>query len=72
MMSYNEIKELGNHLDIFIIDGVLKDTDYMIETINNYYRILHTEGNILKDIVNQYVEDHDSGFLYKKTVYDKY
>ncbi|AIO19516.1 Peptidase family U32 [Candidatus Izimaplasma bacterium HR1] len=73
MESYNEINELSKSLDLFIIDGIFKDMDYLLETTKNYSDIL--KGNsqeIAKEISNKYKENHDSGFLYKKTVYDKY
>lgn len=71
--SYQEINQLKDYIDVFIIDGIFKDTNYLIETISNYKALI--ESNNLekaKKFSKIYEEDHDSGFLYKKTVYDKY
>jgi len=72
--SYKEINVLNNILDIFMIDAIFKDTEYLIETLNNYQAILSNTNSPEKALLisNSYENDHDSGFLYKKTVYDKY
>lgn len=71
--SYQEIDALSKALDVFIIDGVLKNTQYLIETVKNYSTLLHNFSiELAQKISKQYESDHDSGFLYKKTVYDKY
>ena len=73
MESYQEIYILSESLDIFIIDGIFKDTDYLIETINNYRSLMLSKNLVkAKTLSEYYKKDHDSGFLYKKTVYDKY
>lgn len=71
--SYQEIQTIKEAIDVFIIDGLFKDTEYLIETLHNYQAILTSKDQSLaEEISQQYKEDHDSGFLYKKTVYDKY
>lgn len=71
--SYQEIKTISEVLDVFIIDGIFKDTAYLIEVLNNYHAILESNNQTLaEELSNKNKEDHDSGFLYKKTVYDKY
>jgi putative protease len=71
--SYKEILQFNECLDVFIIDGIFKDDDYLIETVSNYTKILQSKDKTLgEEISKQYEKDHDSGFLYKKTVYDKY
>jgi len=72
--SYKEINFLENILDVFIIDGIFKDTDYLVKTIKNYNEILNSKNHEekAKKISDDYKLDHDSGFLYKKTVYVKY
>ncbi len=72
--SYQEIRLLRDCVDVFIIDGIFKDTNYLIETVGNYKALLHMkESNDKAKIFSKlYERDHDSGFLYKKTVYDKY
>lgn len=73
MESYNECIELGESLDLFIIDPIFKDASYLEETVQNYNNILNTKNQTLaNEISEKYKETHDSGFLYKKTVYDKY
>lgn len=72
MLAYNEIIELSNHLDVFIVDSILKDKQYIINTINNYQNILNGDIKDTNSLSTQYENDHDSGFLYKKTVFDKY
>ena len=73
MESYKEVKELENHLNLFIIDGILKDSMYLEETLKNYQEILHSNNpQVAKKISESLQDTHDSGFLYKKTVYDKY
>jgi len=73
MESYQEINILNEILDVFIIDSVFKNTAYLIETLQNYHKILNTKDqSSAKKISEKYQENHDSGFLYKKTVYDKY
>lgn len=71
--SYQEIQSINESLDIFIVDGVFKDTEYLIEVLQNYRAILANNNQTLAEELSvKYKEDHDSGFLYKKTVYDKY
>lgn len=73
MEAYQEVTELKNYLDIFIIDGILKDTAYLEETLKNYQEIIQSNNpKIAKNISESLQDTHDSGFLYKKTVYDKY
>jgi len=70
--SYKEIIDLSNMIDVFIVDGIFKDTNYMIETMKNYQLILRNQDSLQATTISkQYESDHDSGFLYKKTVYDK-
>ena len=67
-------KTLNDILDVFIIDGIFKDTKYLQDTLHNYRNLLvdsDYESNS-KVISKKYENDHDSGFLYKKTVYVKY
>lgn len=71
MMSYNEIKEMTEHLDVFIIDSILCGEEYIIDTVSNYKRIMNDEIDS-NELSNSLLNTHDSGFLYKKTVYDKY
>ncbi len=72
--SYQEVNILKNIIDIFIIDGIFKDTNYLIETLVNYNQLLTMSDykEKAKIISKSYEKDHDSGFLYKKTVYVKY
>jgi putative protease len=72
MQAFEEILQLRSHLDVFIIDGILM-TDSEIESIvGAYHKILTTNDlELAKEIHNQYETTHDSGFLYKKTVYVK-
>ena len=73
MESYNEIIELSKSLDLFIIDSIFKDPEYLLNTVQNYKEILHTKNQTLANVTSDELkESHDSGFLYKKTVYDKY
>lgn len=68
--SFKEVKTLSNYLDVFIIDGIFQDNDYLNKTVKYYKDILNNIVNA-EDISKLYEGDHDSGFLYKKTVYDK-
>lgn len=68
--SFREIQVLSKHIDLFIIDGIFKDITYLNKVTKDYFDILYNEGNA-EEISKQYEKDHDSGFLYKKTVYDK-
>jgi putative protease len=71
--SFREIREIKDALDVFIIDGIFKDTDYLMEVMQTYQRIVDEDNQTLaEEKTKEYKEDHDSGFLYKKTVYDKY
>ncbi len=72
--SYREITKLKTILNVFIIDGIFKDTTYLINTLNNYTKIFLAtdQENTAFSISNLSRKDHDSGFFYKKTVYDKY
>jgi putative protease len=71
MKSFDEIIEFSKTLDVFIIDSILLEKSYIIKTVNHYYDIL--SGKItVSDLGEEYHSLHDSGFLYKKTVYDKY
>ena len=71
--SFQEVREIKDALDVFIIDGIFKDTEYLIEVMQTYQRIVDEDNQTLaEEKTKEYREDHDSGFLYKKTVYDKY
>lgn len=72
MESYQEIQELSKYIDVFVIDGIFKDTAYLVDTVSNY-RSLLDQFDIDKatKLSEQYASDHDSGFLYKKTGYQK-
>jgi len=73
MESYREINQLEEHIDVFVIDAIFKDAVYLEETIKNYRLLLDTNNSKLAtELSEQNQTDHDSGFLYKKTVYDKY
>lgn len=68
MMSFHEIKELSNYIDVFIIDSIFQNRDYIVDVMNDYKAVLQN-----KEInLSRYEKNHDTGFLYKKTVYDKY
>ncbi len=68
--SFKEVNTLSEHLDVFMIDGIFKNNDYLNKTVKYYHDLLKNIGNA-EDISKLYEGDHDSGFLYKKTVYDK-
>ncbi len=68
--SFQEVQVLRNYLDVFIIDGIFKDNKYLEKTLRYYNDILNNKGNA-ESISKLYEGNHDSGFLYKKTVYDK-
>lgn len=71
--SFQEVTSIRESLDTFIIDGIFKDTDYLIKVVKDYQAILKAQDQTLaEEISKKYENDHDSGFLYKKTVYDKY
>lgn len=70
--SYQEVNILSEYLDIFIIDGIFKDNKYLIKTLKHYKELLDGNSDMdAKSISKLYEGNHDSGFLYKKTVYDK-
>ena len=68
--SFKEVKILCDYLDVFIIDGIFKDNEYLNKTVKYYHELINNIGNA-EEISKLYEGDHDSGFLYKKTVYDK-
>ncbi len=72
--SYREVNKLSHLLGVFVIDGIFKDTLYLVEALKNYKSILSSKDyeEKAKVISKKYEKDHDSGFLYKKTVYVKY
>ncbi len=71
--SYKEMTILKKHLDVFFIDGIFKDTNYLLDTLKNYHALLEKDNlEFAEKLTKIYQKDHDSGFLYKKTVYDKY
>ena len=73
MESYKEILDFKECIDVFIIDGIFKDTDYLLETVSNYASILSKDSiDFANKISTIYKNDHDSGFLFKKTQYDKF
>ncbi|QMS85616.1 peptidase U32 family protein [Candidatus Xianfuyuplasma coldseepsis] len=72
MASYEEIDALKDLVDVFIIDGIFKDTAYIKETIQHYRFLLdHPNSKKAKQFAKQYQDDHDTGFLHKKTTYEK-
>lgn len=72
MESFAEWQTLSNAIDVFIIDGILHTSDYLLEVVQHYVSLRNqpTEQRI-HQLKQQYNEGHDSGFLYKKTVYVK-
>ncbi len=72
MMSYQDINVIKDLIDVFIIDGIFKATKYLIETIRNYRSVLnHFDPTKAETLTKSIDSDHDTGFLHKKTVYDK-
>ncbi len=74
MESFKEVNQLKTIIDVFIIEGILKDFPYLLATLKKYKTLLTVKNYEEKaeEYVKQYEKDHDSGFLYKKTVYVKY
>ena len=73
MHSFSEFDKLKQVLDIFIIDGIFQDSEYLNNVIKDYYLCNNKDKSKLQDkLVKKYETTHDTGFLYKKTVYDKY
>jgi len=72
--SFIEVNDLSKMLEVFIIDGIFKNTSYLVEVLKNYKTLLSSSDYEVKAkaISKLYEKDHDSGFLYKKTVYVKY
>lgn len=72
--SFKEIVMLNEVLDVFIIDNIFKDEEYLLDVLTKYKAIINSnnENEIATAYSKKYEKDHDSGFLYKKTVYDKY
>lgn len=71
--SFQEIIKLNKFLDVFIIDSIFKDDEYLHDVLKKYKNIINTNNvEEAKEYTKKYENDHDSGFLYKKTVYDKY
>jgi putative protease len=71
MMSFEEISQLQNGVDLFIIDSIFKSDQYTVDVLKDYNRIIDNDIQV-DDIVEKYKSNHDTGFLHKKTVYDKY
>ena len=73
MESFQEIYTLNESLDVFMIDSIFKDSKYLIQVVMDYRTLLAKKDDkkAIK-ISKKYQKDHDSGFLYKKTVYDKF
>ncbi len=74
MEAFKEVNQLNTILDVFIIDGIFKDYAYLLATLKKYKTLLTLPDYEEKAISysKQYEKDHDSAFLYKKTVYVKY
>lgn len=72
--SFFEVNDLNEMLQVFIIDGIFKDIDYLVKILKNYKTLLSSSDYEVKAkaMSKRYEKDHDSGFLYKKTVYVKY
>lgn len=72
MASYADIDALNEVVDVLIIDGIFKDTAYVLETVTNYRLLLNTnDKDKAIQLTKQYETNHDTGFLHKKTVYQK-
>lgn len=70
--SFKEILSIKDIVDVFIIDGIFKQNQYMVDTIKHYKYILENQDiEYAVKTSNSYIETHDSGFLFKKTKYDK-
>lgn len=73
MASYREIYTLEKAVDVFVIDAIFKDPSYLLGTTTNYRLLLEQHNQQKADELSELSKtDHDTGFLYKKTVYDKY
>ncbi len=73
MQSFHEILTLSQHIDVFIIDGIFCSQDYVLNVVTDYHAILNDKDKKnANTIASKYKEKHDTGFLHKKTVYDKY
>lgn len=69
--SFKEVKELSKNVDVFIIEGILKDTEYLITVLTDYKQVLSSDDTELASKISKsYEADHDTGFLHKKTQYD--
>ena len=72
--SFKKVNLFKKMLEVFIIDGIFKDNNYLLNTLKRYKTLLTISD--YQDKANsyskEYEKDHDSGFLYKKTVYVKY
>lgn len=73
MQSFKEANALKGSLNDFYIYGIFKDSQYVVEIVKVYREILdHEDQQFIDDKILKFKENHDAGFLYKKTVYDKY
>jgi putative protease len=68
MHSFESIQALDQVIDLFIIDGVLKDDTYNLNVLKDYHTAMKNPDERPR-LIEKYNEDHDTGFLSKETMY---
>lgn len=71
MASFNDLYQLTEHIDLFVIDGMFQNAAYLLDAVRDYRTLLdHEDPEQAKTIALRYAATHDSGFLHKPTVFD--
>jgi putative protease len=68
MHSFEALDALEQVIDLFIIDGVLKDDMYTLNVLKDYHRAIENPNERIK-MIKKYSKDHDTGFFNKETKY---
>lgn len=71
MQSFGSIKELSSVLDTFMIEGLFTTDEWVAEVVSDYISVLN-DPTMLDSVLEKYNDSHDTGFLFKETVYNEF
>lgn len=71
MQSFASIKELSTVLDTFMIESLFTSDDHVADVVSDYLNVL-SNPNALTSVLEKYNDSHDTGFLFKETVYNEF
>lgn len=71
MQSFGQVKELSTVLDIFMVEGLFESDEVIASIVKDYKSVLKN-ADLLESVLEKYENSHDTGFLFKETVYNEF